>query len=75
MSRAERGQATTEYLMISGLITAMGIVVLGFMQTPLRESLQKVTEYVLGQALNPPYDSGDDGGGGGGGFGGGGGRG
>ena len=52
---AERGQATTEYLMISGIITAVGIIVLNLMQEPLRTRLQQVTEYVIGQALNPPY--------------------
>lgn len=51
----ERGQAVTEYLMISGIITAVGILVLQYMQVPLREKLQQVTEYVIGQALNPPY--------------------
>jgi len=51
----ERGQAVTEYLMISGIITAVGILVMQQMQVPLREKLQQVTEYVLGQALNPPY--------------------
>jgi Flp pilus assembly pilin Flp len=51
----ERGQAMTEYLMISGIITAVGILVLNYMQVPLRASLQRVTEYVIGQALNPPY--------------------
>lgn len=53
--RAESGQATTEYLMISGIITAVGIIVLNLMQEPLRSRLQRVTEYVIGQALNPPY--------------------
>lgn len=51
----ERGQAVTEYLMISGIITAVGILVLQYMQVPLREKLQQVTEFVIGQALNPPY--------------------
>jgi len=49
------GQAVTEYLMISGIITAVGILVMQQMQVPLREKLQQVTEYVIGQALNPPY--------------------
>ena len=52
---SERGQAATEYLMISGIITAVGILVLNLMQQPLRTRLQQVTEYVIGQALNPPY--------------------
>jgi Flp pilus assembly pilin Flp len=51
----ERGQAVTEYLMISGIITAVGILVMQYMQVPLRERLQQVTEFVIGQALNPPY--------------------
>jgi len=51
----QRGQAVTEYLMISGIITAVGILVMQQMQVPLREKLQQVTEYVIGQALNPPY--------------------
>lgn len=53
--RGELGQAVTEYLMISGIITAVGILVINYMQLPLREKLQQVTEYVIGQALNPPY--------------------
>jgi len=53
--KGERGQAVTEYLMISGIITAVGILVINYMQVPLREKLQQVTEYVIGQALNPPY--------------------
>ena len=54
--RSERGQAVTEYLMISGLITAMGILILGYMQSPLRRGMQCVTEYVIGQALDPPFE-------------------
>ena len=42
----ERGQTMTEYLMISGIITAVGILVMQQMQVPLREKLQQVTEYV-----------------------------
>jgi hypothetical protein len=54
--RGERGQAATEYLMISGLITAMGILILGYMQSPLRRGMQCVTEFVIGQALDPPFE-------------------
>jgi len=53
--RCEKGQAMTEYVMISGLITAIAIAFLNYMQTPLRQSMQCVTEYVIGQALNPPF--------------------
>ena len=53
--QSERGQAFNEYLMNSGLITAIGVALLGFMHTPLRQSLQQVAEYVLGEALNPPF--------------------
>lgn len=44
----QRGQTTTEYLMIVGLITACAIVLLELMYPALRASLRAVAECMLG---------------------------
>jgi hypothetical protein len=53
--RGQAGQTTTEYLMISGLVTSMAVILLQIMQVPLRQYLQRVAEFVVGQIANPPY--------------------
>jgi hypothetical protein len=42
-----RGQATTEYLMIAGLILAMAVLLLGMTEVPFRGLMQQVLECVL----------------------------
>lgn len=42
-----RGQTTTEYLMISGFATALGIFVMRVMQLPLQKILGQMVSYVL----------------------------
>jgi hypothetical protein len=54
-ARGQLGQTTTEYLMISGMVTGMAAIVLQIMQVPLRQYLQRVAEFVVGQMANPPY--------------------
>lgn len=49
------GQTTTEFLMISGLVTAMAVILLQIMQVPLRANLQRVAEFMVGQLLDPPW--------------------
>jgi hypothetical protein len=44
--RAERGQTTTEYLMIAGIMTAIGILILAWMFVPWRSSMQDVADCV-----------------------------
>ena len=51
----ERGQTVTEFLMISGLITSMAIILLSIMQVPLRANLQRIAEFAVGQLLDPPW--------------------
>ena len=40
----QRGQTTTEYLMISGLMTTMAIYILQRMQEPFRQRLQEILD-------------------------------
>jgi len=42
----ERGQTPTEYLMIAGIMTAIGIIVLAWVFFPWRKSMQGVTDCV-----------------------------
>lgn len=42
----ERGQTTTEYLMIAGIMTAIGIFILTWMFFPWRETTQDITDCV-----------------------------
>ncbi len=41
-----RGQTTTEYLMIAGIMTAIGIIVLLWMFEPWRETVEDVADCV-----------------------------
>lgn len=45
--RGARGQTTTEYLMISGLITVIAIILLNIMQPHFRQTLQNMTECMI----------------------------
>ncbi|HJN45336.1 MAG: hypothetical protein QF634_09560 [Vicinamibacterales bacterium] len=53
----ESGQTTVEFLMISGLITTMAIVLLDTLgiDDRFQENLREVTEYIIGQVTDPPY--------------------
>ncbi|OFW03938.1 MAG: hypothetical protein A3H96_15965 [Acidobacteria bacterium RIFCSPLOWO2_02_FULL_67_36] len=56
--RGERGQTTTEYVMIAGLITACAIALLGFMYPSLRTSLRNAAECVMGDVCEEGPSSG-----------------
>ena len=43
---ADRGQTTTEYLMIAGIMTAIAIFVLTWMFFPWRETTQDIADCV-----------------------------
>ena len=45
--RSQRGQTTTEYLMIAGLITAVALSIYPWLEVRLVEQLQRVAECVL----------------------------
>lgn len=49
--RGESGQTTTEFMMISGLITAIAVFLLVSTQVPFRQSLQDFTEKLLNDML------------------------
>jgi hypothetical protein len=49
--RRESGQTTTEFLMISGLITAVAIFLLGTTYVPFRAALQDFTSRMLNDTL------------------------
>jgi hypothetical protein len=49
---SQAGQAMTEYLVISGLITAMAIGVLNIMYGPLQNIMQRVTQCVIDASIN-----------------------
>ncbi len=51
----ERGQTTTEYLMISGLITTMAIYMLQYMKEPFRARLQELVTYIINGVADPPW--------------------
>lgn len=53
--RSARGQTTTEYLMISGLITMVGLFVIRVMQLPFQRLLARMTSYVLNNAADMPW--------------------
>lgn len=40
------GQTTTEYLMIAGIMTAIGILILAWMFVPWRETMEDVADCV-----------------------------
>jgi HD-like signal output (HDOD) protein len=44
--RGRRGQTTTEYLMIAGIMTAIGILVLLWMFQPWRKTTQDIADCV-----------------------------
>ena len=46
MRPGTRGQTTTEYLMIAGIMTAIGILVLLWMFEPWRETVEDVADCV-----------------------------
>jgi Flp pilus assembly pilin Flp len=45
--RGERGQTTTEYLMIAGIITAVFLSVYPAIQPGLQDTLKRVAECIL----------------------------
>ena len=47
MCRSERGQTTTEYLMIAGLITAIFLMIYPTLELRLADQLRRVAECVL----------------------------
>jgi Flp pilus assembly pilin Flp len=51
----ERGQTFTEYVMISGFITMVGIFVINQFQIPFRQRLQDIASYVLNNAADIPW--------------------
>lgn len=48
-----RGQTTTEYLMIAGIMTAIGILILLWMFQPWRETVEDVTDCVRTDDCGP----------------------
>lgn len=54
-AREVRGQTTTEYLMISGFITMVGLFVMRVMQLPFQRLLARMTSYVLNNAADIPW--------------------
>lgn len=52
---SERGQTTTEYLMISGIMVSVAIIVLGYMQEPFRQRLQDIVEYMIDVVADPKW--------------------
>lgn len=51
--RSRRGQTTTEYLMIAGIMTAIGILVLLWMFQPWRETVEDVADCVRTDDCEP----------------------
>ena len=51
----QRGQTTTEYLMISGLMTTIAIYILQRMQEPFRQRLQDIVTYIINGVADPPW--------------------
>lgn len=51
----ERGQTTTEYLMIAGFITSVGIFVIRVMQVPFQKLLAQMASYVINNAADLPW--------------------
>ena len=51
----QRGQTTTEYLMISGLMTTIAIFILQRMQEPFRQRLQEIVTYIINGVADPPW--------------------
>jgi len=51
----EQGQTVVEYTMLAGLVTVMAIVILGLVDLPIRQLLQRITLHVIGQLLDPSF--------------------
>ena len=51
--RGDAGQTTTEYLMIAGIMTAIGILILLWMFQPWRETVQDVADCVRTDDCEP----------------------
>lgn len=51
----ERGQTFTEYVMISGFVTMLGIFVIQRFQIPFRQRLVDMANYVLNNAADIPW--------------------
>ena len=51
----QRGQTTTEYLMISGIMTTVAIFILQRMQEPFRQRLQEIVTYIINGVADPPW--------------------
>ena len=52
----ERGQTTTEYLMIAGLVTAMLIVITGIVVPTMKLVGVTVVEHMVVHITSPPRD-------------------
>jgi Flp pilus assembly pilin Flp len=50
MWRGEKGQTTTEYLMIAGLITAVFLAIYPVIEPRLAQTLQRMAECILNDA-------------------------
>ena len=50
---SRRGQTTTEYLMIAGIMTAIGILILLWMFQPWRETVEDVADCVRTDDCEP----------------------
>ena len=53
MRPGTRGQTTTEYLMIAGIMTAIGILILLWMFQPWRETVEDVADCVRTDDCEP----------------------
>jgi hypothetical protein len=52
---SRRGQTTTEYLMISGFATALGLFVMRVMQLPFQKLLGQMVSYVINNSADLPW--------------------
>lgn len=55
LRRSCRGQTMTEYLMITGFATALGLFVMRVMQLPLQKLLGQMVSYVLNNSADLPW--------------------
>jgi hypothetical protein len=51
----ERGQTFTEFVMISGFVTMLGLFVMRWFQVPFRQRLRDIASYVLNNAADLPW--------------------
>jgi hypothetical protein len=51
----ERGQTFTEYVMISGFATMLGLFVINRFQIPFKQRLLDIANYVLNNAADIPW--------------------